>query len=74
MLLFERSDQNLKLIRPARFGNEKELQHLVETNLATIFRRFRSFPTYRRINLYVEDVLNAFFISCSVNQKITVNR
>ena len=37
MPLFERSNQNLKLIRPARFTNEKELQQLVEANLTTIF-------------------------------------
>ena len=37
MPLFERLNQNLTLIRPDRFGSEKELQHLVETNLTTIF-------------------------------------
>lgn len=35
--LFQRSNEKLTLIKPAKFMNEKELQHLIERNLEVIF-------------------------------------
>jgi len=37
MALFHRQEQNLTLIKPTSFINEKELQLLVEANLKEIF-------------------------------------
>lgn len=37
MPLFHRMNQNIKLVRPKGFANEKELQNLVESNLKEIF-------------------------------------
>ena len=37
MPLFQKSSQELQLIKPTKFVNEKELQTLIEKNLETVF-------------------------------------
>ncbi len=37
MPIFQRNSQNLQLIKPAKFINEKELQSLIEKNLESVF-------------------------------------
>lgn len=37
MPLFKKEESTLRLVKPAKFSNEKELQNLIESNLKEIF-------------------------------------